>query len=492
LEEIEQVYRLDVELRGVRFARRALWREILSVQWISLGREARRLDSTDQSLSPASWRTPVSSLLRDVQYATRVLKRSPGFSILAVVTLALGIGANTAIFSVVNGVLLRPLPYRAPEQLVYIWDRLDWIGFPRASVSGPQIHELREQARSFTAFAALRTGTSQMTGVGEPEQVSAASASANVFELLGVNAVQGRTFLAGEDAPGAPYVVVLSDGLWRRRFGSDPAVVGRTVNLDGRETTITGVLPRDFDFQIHHSLGQPSGAEIWIPEKADLANAPRGQHSFAVLARIADGVNFDQATAELAALGAQQDAEWYGDNGFTYTAIPVQEDLVKDVRPVLLLLLGAVGFLLLIATANIATLMLARSQLRVQEIAVRSALGASRSRIMWLTFMEGGVLAAVGGALGFVLAVYGLDALIGLAPDNLPRSRSVAVDGHIFAFTGSVALVTAVLCGITPAFQSSSAQRGRDWTSCANAQCHRSGRGRTFTGVADRCRTLGS
>jgi predicted permease len=455
LQEIEQVYLLDAETRGIYFAKRNLWREILSFHWLTLRREARQLRPWQRRGRLAGWATVVGSALKDVQYATRLLRRSPVFTLLAALTLALGIGANTAIFSVVNGVLLRPLPYPTPEKLIYIWDRLDWIGFPRASVTGPQIHDLSEQARSFEGFASLRTGTSQLSETEEPEQLSAAYASANVFDLLGVNAARGRTFLAGDGDPGASDIVVISDGLWRRRFGSDPEVIGSTVTLDGKPTTITGVLPRDFNFQVHHSLSKPSGAEVWFPDKIDLANAPRGQHRFAVLARIADGATIEQARAELATLGEQQDAEWYGDNGFTYTAIAVHEDLVKHVRPTLLLLLSAVGFLLLIATANIATLMLTRSQLRGREIAVRSALGASRSRIIWMTFMEGALLATLGGSLGFAVAAYGLHALIALAPEALPRSEAVAIDGQIFAFTGVVVLATAVLCGLAPAFQSS-------------------------------------
>jgi len=365
---------------------------------------------------------------------------------------------------------------------VYIWDRMDWIGFPRASVTGPQISDLREQARTFEGFASLRTGTSQLSGTGEPEQLKSAYASANLFDLLGVKASQGRTFFAGDDLPGAGDIVVISDGLWRRRFGGDPAVIGSSITLDGKPTTISGVLPLGFDFQVHHSLSKPSGAEVWFPDKIDLRNAPRGQHRFAVLARVADDATAEQAIAELAALGDQQDTQWYGDNGFTYSAIPVHEDLVKQVRPTLLLLLSAVGFLLLIATANIATLMLTRSQLRGREIAVRSALGASRGRIIWMAFMEGAVLAVLGGLLGLMVAAYGLDALLALAPEALPRSEAVSVDGRIFAFTGAVVLVTAVLCGLAPAFQSSGVKLA---TSLREA-------GRTVAGVtrATRMRNL--
>jgi putative ABC transport system permease protein len=454
LEEIEQVYLFDAETRGSSFATRTLWREIFSFHWIALRIEARTVRPERRPGRLTRWTTPLASSLKDVQYAARLLRRSPAFTLLAVLTLALGIGANSAIFSVVSGVLLRPLPYPAPDHLVYIWDRLDWIGFPRASVAGPQIDDLRRQSRLFEGFASLRTGTTELSGTGEPEQLHAAYASANVFDLLGVNAAVGRTFLAGDDAPEAGDIVVISDGLWRRRFGADPGVVGRTATLDGKPVTIAGVLPRDFDFQIHHSLSKPNGADVWFPDKIDLANAPRGQHRFAVLARIVPEATLDRARAELAALGERQDSEWYGDNGFTFTAIAVHEDLVKHVRPTLMLLLGAVALLLLIATANIATLMLARSQLRGREIAVRSALGASRSRIMWLTFMEGALLAVLGGSLGLVVAALGLDALLALSPEALPRSDAVAIDGRIFAFTGAVVAVTAVLCGLAPAFQS--------------------------------------
>jgi putative ABC transport system permease protein len=461
LQEIEQVYLFESETRGNHFATRTVWREILSFHWLTLRIEAGRLRPRRRHSRLNRWITPLGASLNDVQYAARLLRRSPAFTLVAVLTLALGIGANTAIFSVVNGVLLRPLPYPAPDQLVYIWDRLDWIGFPRASVSGPQISDLRQQSRSFAGFASLRTGTTELSGTGEPERLDAAYASANLFDLLGVNAAVGRTFGAGDDHPQAADVVVISDGLWRRVFGADPGVVASTVTLDGRPTTVVGVLPRGFSFQVHHSLSKPAGADVWFPDKIDLASAPRGQHRFAVLARIAPKATMEQARAELAALGERQDTEYYGDNGFAFTAISVHEDLVKHVRPTLVLLLGSVGLLLLIATANIATLMLARSQLRDREIAVRSALGASRFRIVWLTFMEGVLLAALGGALGLGVAAMGLDALVALSPEALPLRDAVEIDGRIFTFTGAVVLATAVLCGLAPAFQSRGVELNR-------------------------------
>ncbi len=455
LSEIADVYDENIENHGHYFAQRSLWREITSGHWLTLHIEARRLRKSEQATNLSLWNTPMNSLLKDSLYATRLLKRSPGFSLVAVLTFALGIGATTAIFSVVNGVLLKPLPYRTPGQLVYVWDRLEWIGFPRASVAGPQITDLRQQATLFDGFASLRTRTSQVTGNDDPEEVDAAFVSANLFSLLGVDATIGRTFLTGEDVDGSGSVVILSHGIWQRQFGSDPEIIGQTVTLDGNPTTIIGVLPRNFRFQVHHSLSNPSGAEIWLPDQVDLASAPRGQHRFAVLARIKDGVIFDQAMAELTSLGEQHDEQWFGNNGFTYAAIPVQEDLIKGVRSTLLLLLAAVGVLLLIATANIATLMLARSQLRAREVAVRFALGATRGRIIWLAFVEVGQLAALGGTLGFLLAVLGLDTLVALAPDGLPRGEDVTVDGWIFAFTGLITLAVAGLCSLAPAFHNS-------------------------------------
>lgn len=401
----------------------------------------------------------MSTILKDLQYAGRVLRKSPVFTMVAVLTLGLSIAANTAIFSFVNGVLLRPLPYRAPEQLVFVWDRLAWIGIPRAWVQPAEVPVLRSEATLFEGFAALNISSAQLAGggggSGDPEQLSAGLASANLFDLLGVDAALGRTFRMGEDVPGTSAVAVLSHRLWARRFGSDPDVIGRTVSLNDRPTTVVGVLPRTFNFLIHSSLGSPQGVEVWLPYQVDLASVPRGNHNLAVLGRIKDGVTFAQAQDELAAIGRRQDAEFWSDLGFSFTPVPVQGDLVKRVRPTLWLLLTAVGVVLLIASANIATLMLARAQQRNREVALRRALGASRARIMWQALVEGGILAVVGGALGLTLAVLGMDALVAMAPDALPRRDVVVIDAHIFSFTALVTLITGVLCGLAPAWQKS-------------------------------------
>jgi hypothetical protein len=252
----------------------------------------------------------IRTILKDLQYAGRALRKSPLFTLVAVVTLALSIGANTAIFSFANGVLLRSLPYRAPEQLVFVWDRLAWIGIPRAWVQPSEVPVLRSEATLFEGFAALNISSTQLTGGGDPEQLSAGLASANLFDLLGVNAALGRTFRTGEDIPGGPTVAVLSYRLWNRRFGSDPDVIGRTLTLNDQPTTVVGVLPRTFNFLIHSSLGSPQGAEVWLPYQVDLASVPRGNHNLAVLGRITDGVTFAQAQDELAAIGRREDTKF--------------------------------------------------------------------------------------------------------------------------------------------------------------------------------------
>ncbi len=482
LDEIAEAYGLDVENHGHYFARLSLWRELTSGQWLALRREARKLRRAERGVRLPAWSNPLKSLSKDAAYAFRLMRRSPGFSLVAILTLALGIGASSAIFSVVNGVLLRPLPYRSPDQLVYVWDRLEWVGFPRASVTGPQIDDLRRQASLFDGFASVRNGVVQLTGINEPQEIDAGFASANFFDLLGVNAALGRTFLTGEDIEGGARIVVLSHGIWQRQFGGAADVVGSSVTLDGDPHTVVGILPPNFGFLVHHSLSQPSGVEVWLPEQTDLASASRGQHRFAVLSRIKGGVTFDQATAELASLGEQQDNQWFGDNGFTFTAIPVQEDLVQNVRPILLLLLGAVGLLLLIAAANIATLMLARSQTRAREFAVRSALGASRGRIIWLSLVEAGQLSILGGVLGLAIAGVTLDALVSLAPAGLPRGDEVSVDGRIIMFTGLVTLATALLCSLAPAVHNSRLS--------LTGAFNQGGRGSAGIGAAMRMRSL--
>ncbi|NIN11719.1 MAG: FtsX-like permease family protein [Gemmatimonadales bacterium] len=392
----------------------------------------------------------MNSFLQEIRYAGRTLGKARGFTLVAVLTLGLGIAASTVIFSFVNGVLLRPLPYRSPRQLLFVWDRLEWVDIPRAWVTPPQVADLRDETTLFEGFAALRTGTTELTGTAEPEQLETGLASANLFSLLGINTALGRAFLPGDDEAGAPNVAVLSDGFWRRRFGNDSTVIGRSVTLGGRPTTIVGVLPPGFDFLVHSSLGSPQGVDIWQPYQVDLANGSRGDHSLAVLARIRDGISFEQAKAELEAVGRRQDERWFGNNGFTFVAAPVHSDLVKQARPILLILFGAAGLVLLIASANVATLMIARAQQRQRDVAIRRALGASRGRVVRQALAEAALLSTFAAAVGLTVAYLTLDTLVALAPDALPRRQDIAIHPMTFAFIGLAVALTTAICGSAP------------------------------------------
>lgn len=395
----------------------------------------------------------LEDLFGNLRVAARRLRRRSAFTLVVVLTLGLSLGATTAIYSVVDGVLLEPLPYQAPERLVLIWDRLDWVGIPRASLTGPQVADLREQATLFDGFSAFKRTGAEFSGVGDPARVQVGLASGNFFRLLGIDAAVGRTFLMEEDLPGSPAVALLTNGFWQRRFAGDPGVVGRVISLDERPVTVVGVLPKDFNFKVHRSLGLPRDVEMWMPLRRNLAAASRGNHEFAVLGRMKEGVSLTQMQAEVEELGRRQDSEWFGDNGFRFSATPVLEEVVGSARPVLLLLLAAVGLLLLIAVGNIATLMLARSRAEIREVSVRSVLGATPGRLFALVFSEIGLLAILGGGLGLLIAVVGLDGLLALAPETLPRREDLGIDFRVFAVTGGLTLITAVLCGIGPALQ---------------------------------------
>ena len=423
----------------------------------------------------------IGALVQDLRYAVRALVKNPGFTTVVVLTLALAIGANTAIFSVVNGVLLRPLPYRSSEQLRFIWDGLDWIGIPRAWVQAAEVPDLRSGTTSFEGFAALRRYSTQLTGDGAPEQVRGASASANLFDLLGVAPLLGRTFTAGDDVPGGEAIAILQYGFWQLRYGGDPNIVGQRITLGGTPTTVVGVLRPDFDFRIHSSLGSPGGADVWTPLQLDFSAQQRGNHSYAVLTRIKDGVSQEAARADLAALSERLDAEFYNDRGFAFRTVPVLGDLVKEVRPALLVLLGAVAFVLLIATANIATVMMARAQRRDREFAVRRSLGAGRGRLVRQLATETVVLSMIGAGLGLALAAWGVDSLLALAPDGLPRAGEIGVDLRVLSFTLFLALGTGLACGLAPAFQVS----GIDLT----ASLREGGRGSTQSRKVHRARS---
>jgi len=390
----------------------------------------------------------MDSLRLDVRYAIRRLVKSPGFSIVAVLTLALGIGANSAIFSVVNGVLLKPLPYAEPDRLVGLYHLFDGH---RATMSGPNFTDVRKLSKTLSDAAAIARSRVILTGQGEPVRLDGAEVSASLFNLLGVRPILGRTFNDDENQPGHNKVAVLSYGLWQQRFGGDRRVLGRRITLDGMPIEVVGIMPKDFAY--------PAGRVIWTPLEytEQFTTSQRGAWYLSAVGRVKTGIPIEQATAEIQTIGKQL-AKQYPDmnEGLGFTAISLHEAMVGDIRQAVFVLLGAVGFVLLIACTNVANLLLARAATRETEMAVRSALGAGRGRLVRQLLTESAILGAAGGALGLLLAIWGVDALISLEPQGIPRLSEIRIDTTVASFTLALSIATGLLFGLVPAFHSTS------------------------------------
>jgi putative ABC transport system permease protein len=401
----------------------------------------------------------METLFKDIQYAVRNLLKHPGFAAVAVITLALGIGANTAMFSVINGVLIRPLPYQQPERLVTIWEESPERGMYQLPVSFANMSDWVTQNHVFDQISAYTFTNLNLTGAGEPVRLSGVRASANLFPLVGAAPMLGRTFLAEEDKEGANRVVVLSHALWQSRFGSNREIVGQTITINDQPHTIVGVMPPNFQFPVGFAylgkvLNDPT--DIYVPLAPVSDETRRGNYSFFSLGRLRPGVSLEQAQAEMSTIESRLEQQYPdGNTGIGVRLVPTQEQTVKEIRPALLVLLGAVAFLLLIACANIANLLLARSASRQKEFAIRTALGASRLRVLRLLLTESLLVSLMGGAVGLLLAVWGTAALVALAPDNVPRINEVAVDARVFGFTLLVSLLTGIIFGLVPAIQAS-------------------------------------
>jgi predicted permease len=396
--------------------------------------------------------TPASEMLRtlrqDLHYALRMLRKSPGFTAVALATLALGIGANSAIFSVVNGVLLEPLPYRQPDQLVYLYSQFPTMGFDEFWISPPEYRELQERARSFSAIGAWRTGRVNVAGAESPVRVTSAIASAEFFTALGVAPVLGRTFSTDEDTPNGPAVAVISHGLWQRVFGADPQLVGNRIQIDGAPTTITGVMPPGFDIE-------DEGVDVWVPAQLGRHPTNRASHYLHLVGRLAPGVTLERAGTEVRTLVAGwREAIPEGhvptpENHPIYLR-SLQEQVTGGVRTALLMLSAAVGLVLLIAVANVGNLLLAKSEGRRREVAVRVAIGAGRRRLVRQFLTESLVLATIGGALGLALGYAGVRLLLASSPDSLPRLSEIGLDTRVLLFTLGVSLLAGLLFGLAP------------------------------------------
>ena len=391
----------------------------------------------------------METLFNDIRYGVRGLLKRPGFTVVALITLALGIGANTAIFSLINAVLIRQLPFGEPDRLVWTWGNIR-NGSNRASVSPLDFLDYRKQNTTFEEFAAMISVplSANLTGSGEPERLSAAGVTGNYFQALGVKPALGRTFLPENETAGHDQVTILSYDLWQKRFGGDPGILNKKITLDDKAFDVIGVLPRDFDF--------PAASQLWVPLNFDgpPGMKQRKAHFLRPIGKLKAGVTLAQAQADTDAI-AQRLAATYPDTntGWNLRLVPLEEQIVGNVKPTLFILFGAVGFVLLIACANVANLLMAHAASRQKEIALRSALGAGRLRIVRQMITESLLLALCGGALGALLAVWGSELLVTLSGDNIPSTAHVKIDFTVLAFTLVTSLLTGVLFGVAPALR---------------------------------------
>jgi putative ABC transport system permease protein len=393
----------------------------------------------------------MQTLLQDLRYGARMLWKSPGFTLIAVITLALGVGANTAIFSVIDALMLRPLPFREPDKIFQVWESNVKLGYNEMDASYPNFADWRDQNQVFEQIAIYSGRTYNLAGAAEPERIQGAIVAPAFFPLLGVKPMLGRVLAPEEDHPNKVFSVVMSERLWRRRFNSDPQIIGRTISLGFESFTVVGVVPNISDMAF-----LPNDTDIWIPISHGSGFDNRDGHGYQVMARLKQGVTREQAQADLDRIAGSLATQHPDSNtGQAVRLIPLQEQIVGDFKLALLALMGAVLFVLLIASANVANMLLARAAGRQKEISIRAALGAGRLRLIRQLLAESLLLAGLGGAAGLLLAVWGVYLLVAFGPAELPRAGEVAVDMRALGFTFVVSLLTGIIFGLAPALQAS-------------------------------------
>jgi putative ABC transport system permease protein len=402
----------------------------------------------------------MQTLWQDLRYGARMLLKKPGFTLIAVFTLALGIGANTAIFSVVNAVLLRPLPFKNPEQLFTLRERYPDLG--EATPAAGNYRDWQAQNRVFAQMAIYDPYRKfNLTHEDRPERIAGAAVSASLFAVLGVGPARGRVFLPEEEQPGRDQVVIVSHELWRRRFASDPDMVGKTITLDGVNRTVIGVMPEGFQFPggsgTYNRIHTPPPAELWAPLALDAARwGQRSSHYLSAIARLKPEISIEHAQTEMDAIQQRLKQQYPNDAvGSHVNIVPLMAQVVGAARPALLILWGAVALVLLIACVNVTNLLLSRATARKKELTIRAALGASRLRVIRQLLTESLLLALAGGAIGVILATWGIEALSAIIPDDFPRRQEIAIDRWVFGFTLLVAALTSLIFGLVPALQSS-------------------------------------
>ncbi|MBD0369665.1 MAG: ABC transporter permease [Pyrinomonadaceae bacterium] len=404
----------------------------------------------------------METLLQDLSYSVRLLLKNPGFAIVAILSLAIGIGANSAIFSVTDALIFRPLPYKDAERLVILWNRSPGLNIAQDWFSPAQHYDIKTQNHVFEDTAITIGGSYNLTGQGTPERVDAARVSSSLFPLLGAQTKLGRVFQAAEDEPGQPQTVILSHGFWQRHFGSDAGVIGKTLVLNGNTFQIVGVMTPDFtlDKEVMPAVNAIERADVLLPLPLNEAGrTDRDHEDFNIFAKLKTGVTQHRAQAEMDVI-AERMKRQYPDNypphgGLTFSVVPLLEQVVGDVRLILYVLFGAVGFVLMVACANVANLLLSRAASRQKEIAIRTAVGASRLRVLRQLLTESILLALAGGVLGLLIAFLVVRVLRVYGPENIPRLDEVGVDARVLGFTFIVSLITGIIFGLVPALRAS-------------------------------------